>query len=115
MTISTAGMIEAIRIAAKKVETQEEQDCLNLIAIRIDTLTVANTSMSLELNSIRKALQLPAYSSVQAGTVTTFCRLQRELQEVTALANRQRRTAKEFQEENQQLRSELAAYKDGDA
>ncbi|WP_413232266.1 hypothetical protein [Pectobacterium carotovorum] len=115
MTISTAGMIEAVRTAAGMTKTQEEKDCLNSIANRIEILTTANAGMDLELNSIRAALSIPVNTSVQAGVIAETSRLndevlslRSELSESVALANKLRRTAKEHQEENQQLRTELA-------
>ncbi|MEQ6971254.1 hypothetical protein [Pectobacterium polaris] len=108
MTISTAGMIAAVREAAHMTKTQEERDVLNGIANRVEMLAEANSIKSLELDSIRQALKIPGSDSVQAGTIAAFCKLQSDLQEATALANRLRRTAKEHQEENQLLRTELA-------
>lgn len=107
-TISTAGMIAAVREAAHMTKTQEERDVLNGIANRVEMLTEANSIKSLELDSIRQALKIPGSDSVQAGTIAAFCKLQSDFDEVTALANRLRRTAKECQEENQQLRTQLA-------
>ncbi|WP_440864498.1 hypothetical protein [Symbiopectobacterium purcellii] len=106
-TISTAGMIAAVREAAHMTKTQEERDVLNGIANRVEMLAEANSIKSLELDSIRQALKIPGSDSVQAGTIAAFCKLQSDLQEVTALANRLRRTAKEYHEENQQLRTQL--------
>lgn len=108
MTLSTAGMIAAVREAANMTKTQEERDVLNGIANRVEMLAEANSINSLELNSILEALKIPVSDSVQAGTIAVFCKLQSDLQEATALANRLRRTAKECQEENQQLRTQLA-------
>lgn len=105
-TTSTAGMIAAVREAAHMTKTQEERDVLNGIANRVEMLAEANSIKSLELDSIRQALKIPGSDSVQAGTIAAFCKLQSDLQEVTALANRLRRTAKDYQEENQQVRSE---------
>lgn len=119
MTISTAGMIEAVRTAAGMTKTQEEKDCLNSIANRIDILTEANAGMDLQLNSIRTALNIPVNTSVQAGVIAETSRLndevlslRSELSESVAQANKLRRTAKECQEENQQLRTELAELQD---
>ncbi|MBA5203072.1 hypothetical protein H2Y57_05145 [Pectobacterium aroidearum] len=115
MTISTAGMIESVRTAASMTKTQEERDCLNSIANRIEILTTANAGMDLELKSIRAALNIPVNTSVQAGVIAETSRLndevlslRSELSESVALANKLRRTAKEHQEENQSLRTELA-------
>lgn len=108
-TISTAGIIAAVREAAHMTKTQEERDVLNGIANRVEMLAEANSIKSLELDSIRQALKIPGSDSVQAGTIAAFCKLQSDFDEVTALANRLRRTAKEYQEENQGLRSEKAA------
>lgn len=115
MTISTAGMIEAVRTAANMTKTQEEQDVLNSIANRIEILTAANAGMDFQLNSIRAALNIPINISVQAGVIAETTRLNEEvlslrsqLSESVALANKLRRTAKEHQEENQLLRTELA-------
>ncbi len=107
MTISAAGMIAAVREAANMTKTQEECDVLNGIANRVEMLAEANSIKSLELNSIREALKIPVSDSVQAGTIAALCKLQSDLEEATALANRLRRTAKEYQEENQQLRTRL--------
>lgn len=75
MTISTAGMIEAVRTAAGMTKTQEERDCLNSIANRIEILTTANAGMDLELSSIRAALNIPINTSVQAGVIAEISRL----------------------------------------
>lgn len=111
-TISTAGMIAAVREAAHMTKTQEEREVLNGIANRVEMLAEANSIKSLELDSIRQALKIPGSDSVQAGTIAAFCKLQKDLQEVTALANRLRRTAKEYQEENQRLRSSLIGQRE---
>ncbi|WP_201878754.1 hypothetical protein [Pectobacterium carotovorum] len=110
MTISTAGMIEAVRTAANMTKTQEEQDVLNSIANRIEILTAANAGMDLQLNSIRSALNIPDTQSVQSGVIDAFARQSSEITELTEKSNRLRRTAKEHQEENQQLRTKLEAY-----
>ncbi|MEQ6971123.1 hypothetical protein [Pectobacterium polaris] len=112
MTISTAGMIEAIREAAIKTETLEEHDVLNSIANRIEILTTANAGMDLELSSIRSALNIPSDQSVQSGVIDAFSRQSSDIAELTEKSNRLRRTAKEHQEENQLLRTELAELRD---
>ncbi|MGG2141095.1 hypothetical protein [Symbiopectobacterium sp. RP] len=106
-TISTAGMTAAVHDAANMTKTQEELDVLNGIANRVEMLAEANSIKSLELDSIRETLKIPASESVQAGTIAAFCKLQSDLDEASALANRLCRTAKEYQEENQQLRTQL--------
>ncbi|MBN3344884.1 hypothetical protein H5A44_20940 [Pectobacterium brasiliense] len=117
MTISTTGMIESVRDAAKMTKTQEEQDCLNSIASRIEILTAANAGMNLQLNSIRAALNIPIDKTVQAGVIAETTRLNDEvlslrsqLSESVSLANKLRRTAKEHQEENQQLHNQVSSF-----
>ncbi|UFT92850.1 hypothetical protein [Pectobacterium carotovorum] len=97
MTISTAGMIKAVRTAAGMTKTQEEKDCLNSLANRIEILTTANAGMDLELKSIRAALNIPVNTSVQAGVIAETSRLndevlslRSELSESVAQANKLR-------------------------
>ncbi|WP_211046712.1 hypothetical protein [Pectobacterium versatile] len=120
-TLSTTQLIEAMRTVAVAAETEQGREKLNAIANRMEMLVAANAGMDLQLNSIRTALNIPVNTSVQAGVIAETSRLndevlslRSELSESVALANKLRRTAKEHQEENQQLRTGLAAY-DGEA
>ncbi|WP_189644237.1 hypothetical protein [Pectobacterium aquaticum] len=120
-TLSTAQLIEAMRTVAGIADTEQGREKLNAIANRMEMLVAANADMDLQLNSIRSALNIPVNTSVQAGVIAEISRLndavlslRSELSESVVLANKLRRTAKEHQEENQQLRTGLAAY-DGKA
>ncbi|WP_212769004.1 hypothetical protein [Pectobacterium versatile] len=120
-TLSTTQLIEAMRTVAVAAETEQGREKLNPIANRMEMLVAANAGMDLQLNSIRTALNIPVNTSVQAGVIAETSRLndevlslRSELSESVALANKLRRTAKEHQEENQQLRTGLATY-DGKA
>lgn len=114
-TLSTTQLIEAMRTVAVAADTEQGREKLNAIANRMEMLVAANAGMDLQLNSIRSALNIPVNTSVQAGVIAETSRLndevlslRSELSESVALANKLRRTAKEHQEENQQLRTELA-------
>ncbi|MBI0554524.1 hypothetical protein F6Q06_08475 [Pectobacterium parmentieri] len=116
-TLSTTQLIEAMRTVAIAADTEQGREKLNAIANRMEMLVAANAGMDLQLNSIRAALNIPVNTSVQAGVFAETSRLndevlslRSELSESVALANKLRRTAKEHQEENQQLRTKLEIY-----
>ncbi|MGQ5288480.1 hypothetical protein ACULN0_03845 [Pectobacterium actinidiae] len=108
MTLSTAQLIEAMRTVAIAADTEQGREKLNAIANRMEMLVAANADMDLQLNTIRAALNIPADQSVQFGVIDAFARKSSEITELTEKSNRLRRTAKEHQEENQLLRTELA-------
>ncbi|MEH0874626.1 hypothetical protein QM999_07825 [Pectobacterium cacticida] len=114
-TLSTAQLIDAMRTVADMADTEQGREKRNVIAHRMEILFAENASMNLQLNSIRAALNIPVDKTVQAGVIAETTRLNEEvlllrseLSESVALANKLRRTAKEHQEENQLLRTELA-------
>ncbi|XYQ53272.1 hypothetical protein ACS91J_15880 [Pectobacterium carotovorum] len=113
-TLSTTQLIEAMRTVAVAADTEQGREKLNAIANRMEMLVAANAGMDLQLNSIRSALNIPVNTSVQAGVIAEISRLndavlslRSELSESVVLANKLRRTAKEHQEESQQLRTEM--------
>ncbi|MCL6324015.1 hypothetical protein [Pectobacterium polaris] len=106
-TLSTAQLIEAMRTVAGIADTEQGREKLNAIANRMEMLVAANADMDLQLNSIRSALNIPAAQSVQSGVIDAFARQSTDIADLTEKSNRLRRTAKEHQEENQLLRTEL--------
>ncbi|EHD21808.1 MULTISPECIES: hypothetical protein [Brenneria] len=76
--ISTAVMIEGIRQIAGNGQSTSD-NFLNLVADRIELLLASESGMSLELNSVRCALDIPPGESVQSGVVKELTRLNTEI------------------------------------